>query len=198
MSDLPWDPEGDGSTLLTDDDREGLRLSWVTTRGELGEAEAANIARALLRRQPTAAQLLDVTYLLRLHRAMFGDVWTWAGKTRVRLTNIGIAAPEIGPALLDLVRDVAVWLEFGTYEPDGVLARFHHRLVWIHPFPNGNGRWARAATDLLARTIGRLPFTWGAGLDLDTAGLRLAYRRALVAADRDFEDVEALIAFARN
>jgi Fic family protein len=68
--------------------------------------------------------------------------------------------------------------------------RFHHRLVSIHPFPNGNGRHARAMTDLLMRSLGAPPFTWGS-VCLDTATVtRPAYIAALRAADAgDFADL---------
>lgn len=62
--------------------------------------------------------------------------------------------------------------------------RFHHRLVAIHCFPNGNGRHARLITDtLLTDIFGLEPFTWGSG-DLTKAGdVRTTYIDALRAAD---------------
>ncbi len=86
----PLLPIGDGHTELTDDDRHGLMPTYITTRGELFDAEQRNIAKALLRRAPDVDRLLDDTYLRNLHRAMFEDVWDWAGRYRLRETNLGI------------------------------------------------------------------------------------------------------------
>ena len=85
---------------------------------------------------------------------------------------------------------------YATYEPDESAIRFHHRLVAIHPFPNGNGRHGRVAADYLALSLGRRPFTWGAELDIDTPSLRLEYRTALQEADRD--DIARLLVFSRS
>ena len=67
-----------------------------------------------------------------------------------------------------LCEDVAVWIESGSYPPDEIAARFHHRLVAIHLFPNGNGRHARTMTDLLlVQRLGRPRFSWGSGTLVD-------------------------------
>jgi Fic-DOC domain mobile mystery protein B len=177
-------PVGDGHTPLSDDDLQGLRLTYIATRGELFDAEQRNIAEALARRRaPTAAQLLDDKYLRDLHKAMLGQVWRWAGQYRRRDTNIGIDWTEIATEVRKLAADAAAWVEHATFEPDELAIRFHHRLVFIHPFRNGNGRHGRVAADYLARALGRPAFSWGAGLDLSTDDLRAAYRRALQEAD---------------
>lgn len=195
MTDL-FLPLGDGHTELTDEDRLGLIPTYISTRGELFEAEQANIAQAMLRRRPSVHQLLDDKYLRDLHRAMFGDVWRWAGQYRSRETNIGSDPTEIGPATRVLVDDVRAWIAYETYELDELAVRYHHRLVAIHPFPNGNGRFSRIASDHLVARLGGDPFTWGAGLSLGTERLRARYRAALQSADDG--DVTALVAFARE
>lgn len=86
-----------------------------------------------------------------------------------------IAPNRIPTAIRTLVDDGKAWVEYGTYEPDELAVRFHHRLVAIHPFPNDNGRHGRIAADYLIRSLGREPFSWGAGLDVDTYELRSAY-----------------------
>lgn len=191
----PLLPEGDGHTALSDDDRLGLIPSYIATRRELFDAEQRNIALALLRRQPTADQLLDDAYLRQLHGAMFNEVWTWAGRYRRTETNIGIDPTLISTEVRSLVDDARSWRSFGTYEPDELAVRFHHRLVAIHPFPNGNGRHGRIAADFLIAALGQEKFTWGAGLQVTTDDLRLAYRRALERADHG--DLTDLIVFAR-
>ncbi|MHB1352314.1 MAG: Fic family protein [Thiobacillus sp.] len=73
-------------------------------------------------------------------------------------------------------------------------ARFGHRLVWIHPFPNGNGRHARLATDLLLARPGQPPFSWGRVNRVD-AGETRAYVAALRAANG--HDIQPLLEFVR-
>lgn len=189
-------PEGDGHTPLDPDDLAGLIPTWIATRGDLNEAETRNIAKAQRRRPPTIDQLLDDLYLRELHVAMFGEVWRWAGAYRRTETTIGIDPAEIAVAVRQLVEDVRVWIAADGYPADEAAARFHHRLVAIHPFPNGNGRHGRAAADYCARGLGHPPFTWGSGLGLSTTDLRRAYRDALVAADKG--DDNPLLAFVRS
>ena len=192
----PLLPVGDGHTALSEDDQRGLIPTYIASRGDLYEAEQRNIATALLRRAPSVAQLLDDAYLRGLHRAMFGDVWRWAGRYRTSETNIGIAFHRITEAVRILVEDARAWVEFGTYPPDEIGVRFHHRLVQIHPFPNGNGRHSRIAADYLTQALGGRPFTWGAGLDVNTDELRARYRDALTHADAG--EIGDLIVFARS
>ena len=189
-------PIGDGHTELSEDDRLGLIPTYVATRRELFEAEQRNIAEGMLGRHPTSAELLDDRYLRQLHRAMFGNVWRWAGHYRERETNIGIDPIQIAVAVIDLVRDATIWVEFATYEPNELAIRFHRRLVAIHPFPNGNGRHGRIASDYLITSLAHPPFTWGSRLDVDTDELRRRYIAALHEADHG--DISGLIKFARD
>ena len=193
----PLVPTGDGHTALSDDDRLGLIPAYVATRGDRFDAEQRNIAHALLRRRPpTPAQLLDDSYLRDLHAAMFGDVWSWAGRYRTTETNIGVAPHTIAANVRLLVGDTRTWIDYSAYDPDELAVRFHHRLVAIHPFPNGNGRLGRIAADYLIRGLGAETFSWGARADLDTDALRAAYRRALQRADAG--ELADLLAFARS
>jgi Fic family protein len=79
-----------------------------------------------------------------------------------------------------------------VYDPAGrslseglvTLAAAHHRLLWIHPFGDGNGRVTRLMTELYLRRLG-LP---SAGLWSISRGLarrREEYKRALAAADAE-------------
>lgn len=192
----PLVPVGDGHTALSDEDRQSLIPTYIASRGELFDAEQRNISEALLRRPPVPSELLDDNYLRGLHRAMFGDVWKWAGTYRLRETNLGIDPSQIPTAVHDLTYDTRTWLEQHVYEPDELAVRFHHRLVFIHPFPNGNGRHGRVAADYLIRGLGREPFSWGAGLSVETEELRAAYIGALKRAD--LSEIADLLAFARS
>ena len=193
----PLVPEGDGRTALTDDERAGLLLSYVTTRADLDDAEQRNIAAALVwRRPPSIDRLLDDRYLRELHAAMFGAVWKWAGRYRLRETNIGVDPVDIPTRVRDLIDDGRTWVDQSTFGPDELAVRFHHRLVAIHPFPNGNGRHSRVAADYLVRALGKPAFSWGANRVTTTAELRASYLRALRAADA--HEMELLIVFARS
>lgn len=135
-----------------------------------------------------------------LHARMFADVWAWAGMYRRHDTNIGVYWPYIQTQVRDLVSDVGAqtaYLGALPWPPDELAVRFHHRLVLIHPFPNGNGRHARLAADLLVTLLERPVFTWGAR-DLSVVGdARGTYLAALRQADR-VADFLPLIEFARS
>jgi Fic-DOC domain mobile mystery protein B len=150
----------------------------------------------MLRQPPNVEQLLDEPYLRHFHRSMFNEVWRWAGTYRIRETNIGIEPSGIAIAVRNLVDDARAWVEYSTFDAHELAVRFHHRLVSIHPFPNGNGRHARIAADYLLSGLDGSQFSWGANLGLDTAGLRDKYLSALRSADRG--DISDLVRFARS
>lgn len=193
MSDPLFDTS-DGNTPIDEDEADGLRLSWVRTRGDLNDAEAANILKARQAiRSPSLDEVLDDLWLRRLHQRMFGDVWSWAGTYRRSDRNIGVDWTAIPVEVRALVQDCRTWVAHDdTRSP---VARFHHRLVAVHPFPNGNGRHSRAAADHLGSALGLLPPTWGANTFEDTMELRAAYLRALRTADRDPDDLDPLVDF---
>ncbi|WP_459465131.1 mobile mystery protein B, partial [Rhizobium sp. No.120] len=95
-----------------------------------------------------------------------------------------------------LLSDTRYWIEHKTFPPDEIAIRFHHRLVAIHPVPNGNGRQARLAADLLIERLGGDPFTWGGGSLANVGELRACYVAALRAADN--HDIAPLLEFARS
>ncbi|MGJ4903150.1 mobile mystery protein B [Bradyrhizobium sp. HKCCYLS2058] len=198
MTDLFQEPND--ATPLAPEERAGLLQAWITNRQDLNEAEEANIidgaAWARRRRGQKPADLLTEDFVKNLHKQMLGDVWDWAGTYRQTERNIGIDAfriPTEVPALLD---DVRFWVENKTYPPDEIAVRLHHRLVAIHPFPNGNGRHARLMADLLIERLGGEPFSWGGGSLADVGTLRARYVAALQAADN--HDIGPLLEFARS
>ena len=187
------------ATPLTPEEEAQLVPSFIKTRDELNRAEQqaiADAARVALRRPPSANRLFDATYLLGLHKKMFRPVWTWAGKIRTTERNIGVEAWRIRTELQQLLDDAHAWVQYDSYPPDEIAVRFHHRLVAIHCFANGNGRHARLAADVLMRSLGQPVFTWGQrpGVLPD----RKRYREALQAMDCDREDVTRLLKFARG
>jgi Fic-DOC domain mobile mystery protein B len=127
---------------------------------------------------------------------MFSDTWRWAGRYRHTEKNIGVPPHLIAETLATLLDDTAYWIAEGTYPIDELGARFHHRLVSVHPFPNGNGRHARLATDLLLESLGVQRFSWGsANLD-DQGNARSRYLTALRQADKG--SLAELLVFVRS
>ncbi len=192
----PLDEQDDASTPLTEEEWEDLIPSYITVRSELNEAEQANILEAEEWAFARKRDVLDERFLTNLHKRMFGRVWRWAGKFRQSERNIGVDAYRIPTDLRQLLDDCRYWVENGTYEPDEIATRFHHRLVLIHPFTNGNGRHARLATDLLLTTLGQSRFTWGRVNLVDASETRKAYVAALRAADN--HDIGPLLEFVRS
>lgn len=198
MTDLFQEP--DDATPLEPHEREGLLQTWITHRSDLNEAEQENIvegaAWARGRRRLRLEQMLTEDFMRTLHKRMFGDVWRWAGTFRTTERNIGVQAYRIGMELTSLLGDTRYWIEHETFPLEEIAIRFHHRLVAIHPFPNGNGRHARLAADLLIQRLGGEPFSWGGGSLADVGELRALYVSALRAADN--HDIGPLLEFARN
>lgn len=190
------DDAPEGATPLDPNEREGLRLKHITTRDELDELEQANIQTGLQwLYRGRQKDILSGDFLRMLHKQLFGEVWDWAGTYRRTEKNIGIDPLHIGVELRTLVDDARYWTEHDTYLPLEAAARFHHRMVQIHPFPNGNGRHARIAADLyLERHFGHEPIEWTHGFDLQADNARrTAYIAALRTADDG--DYEPLLEF---
>lgn len=187
------------ATPLDQDSLNGL-IPGLTTQSELDEFEAAGIARATLwaigsRRLKT--DLLSASGLCLLHRKMFGDTWEWAGTFRTRETNIGVTPSRIQSDLKILLDDVHYWIQHRTFLAEEIIARFHHRLVLIHPFPNGNGRFSRLAADLLADQLSCPSFSWGKANLTKAGSPRERYISALKKADAT-EQYHDLLNFMRS
>jgi Fic-DOC domain mobile mystery protein B len=196
MSDI-FDQPDDAATPLTEEEKRDLKLSYISNRSELNVAEQENITRGLewaTRRR--RRDILSEKFIRDLHRHMLGDVWRWAGRFRTSPRNLGIDHWEIPVALRMLLDDAKTWIDTNTYPPDEIAVRFHHRLVQIHPFPNGNGRHARMMADLLIAQLGSKPFSWGRGSLRDHGDLRRSYIAALQAADN--HDIRPLLEFSRS
>ncbi len=153
--------------------------------------EHANIEQGLTwisRRR--SVSVFDDGFIRILHKKLFGDVWVWAGEYRLTEKNIGIAPLQIAVQLRMLLANASYWAEHQTFSPLEAAARFHHRLVQIHLFPNGNGRHARIAADIMLEDVyNHPPIAWASGFDLQTDNERREdYIAALRAADAgDFQ-----------
>jgi Fic-DOC domain mobile mystery protein B len=190
---------GDGNTPLSPEEQDDL-IPDLTTKDELNEWERQNILEAsgwaFDRRNFRRHDPFAESYVRELHRRMFDQTWKWAGRYRTTEKNIGIPHYHIREALAALLGDVRYWSEHQTFGPDELAVRLHHRLVWIHPFANGNGRHARLIADVFLHRYGGAVFTWG-GADVARAGdFRQRYIEALRAADSN--DIQPLLVFARS
>jgi Fic-DOC domain mobile mystery protein B len=195
MSLIPED-----TTPLDFEESNGLKLSYISTRSELNAAEAVNIESGLrwAGESRTLDEVLSVDFLCELHKRMFGDVWNWAGDFRKTNKNLGVPWWDVPVAVIELIRDTTAWTtgEEFAWTIDEIGIRFHHRLVSIHPFPNGNGRHSRASADLLVESLGANRFTWGRTDFTDVGETRTNYIEALRAADRG--DFDPLLNFVRG
>ena len=183
----------DNSTPLTEEEKQQLKAKWVTTRSELNELETKGIADAEIWLLKNKKDILSETFIKALHKKMFGDIWKWAGNFRTTERNIGVAPYEIQPKLRILLDDIRFWIANRTYSEKEIAIRFHHRLVQIHPFPNGNGRTSRIMADLIMRTFGLDDLDWGSGNLTEISELRTKYIAALQEADKG--DYKLLINF---
>jgi Fic-DOC domain mobile mystery protein B len=188
----------DANTPLSPEEIADL-IPNLATKEELNEWERENILQARTwatadRNEPI--RMPSDEYIRKLHAKMFDQTWKWAGDYRRTEKNLGVAVHEIRERLATLCGDVRYWIENSTYSPDEIAVRFHHRLVFIHAFPNGNGRHARLVADVLVIKLARPGFTWGA-VNLITPGeTRAKYLDTLRAADRG--DIRPLLEFSRT
>lgn len=178
-----------GDTTLSPEELDLLIPRHVTTRQQLDEVEQNNIEDAfqwlLSLRSITPNKLFSVEFQDRLHQKMLGNVWKWAGEQRKNETNIGVYPHQIAVERKKLNQDVLFWLSNKTWEPKEMALRFHHRLVQIHCYPNGNGRHSRIMADtILERLFNKQPLTWIYADLLNENEGRRNYILALKAADK--------------
>ena len=170
-------------------DISGLKLSSskVYTMKDIYEEEANNILQATLKylsSVPTKKEAsFSYSWLLSLHKEMFGDVWEWAGKLRHTELSIGVKAYLVPMELKKLSDDIAYWKANKTFSTIETATRIHHRAVQIHPFQNGNGRWSRMLANIYMRQNGLMPVKWQEDLLAKENSKRDAYIDALKKAD---------------
>jgi Fic-DOC domain mobile mystery protein B len=188
----------DGNTPLSPEELADL-IPNLATKEELNEWERENILRGrewAVGNRTRPCDMVSDEYVRKLHKKMFDETWKWAGNYRHTEKNIGVSVHEIQERLMALFGDIRYWIENGTYLPDEIAVRFHHRLVFIHPFPNGNGRHARLIADIIAMKLGRPEFTWGFANLVKDGEARTAYLEAIRVADDG--DIQPILNFARS
>jgi len=187
-------------TPLDEEEKEGLKIKSISTREELNEFEQQNIETAIAwlgGRNILLVDFLTEKFIKDLHFKMLGSVWTWAGEFRKTNKNIGVNWMVISVEIKKILDDCEYWIANKTFFEEEIAIRLKHRLVWIHPFPNGNGRHSRLMADIMMEKIFNKPiFSWG-GISIDSADNgSSAYIKALREADKG--DFEALLEFAQS
>ncbi len=189
-----------GQTPLDEDEKEGLKIPTITTRKELDEFEQLNIEKAVewsLSRKIKIETILTEKFIKDLHKRMLDDVWTWAGQFRKSNKNIGVDKFEISVSLRNLIDDCNFWIANKSFSEDEIAVRFSHRIVSIHPFPNGNGRHSRLIADILINHgFGKPIFTWGRANLTNKSETRTKYLASLRQADEG--NYQSLIKFSRE
>jgi len=188
-----------GQTPLEEEEKEGLLIPSITTREDLDEFEQLNIEKAvewyLVRKKFRKENILTEKFILDVHKKMFNDVWSWAGKFRKTNKNIGVDKYQINIRLRHLIDDCKFWIENKTYSDEEIAIRFKHELVSIHLFPNGNGRHSRLMADIMMKNIFKKPiFSWGQKNLVNKSSARKQYIKSLKNADNGI--INDLIEFA--
>ncbi len=190
----------DGQTPIDEDEKEGLLIKTISTRGELDEFEQYNIEKAVqwtLKNKFKMEKILQEDFILELHKRMYNEVWKWAGHFRKTNKNIGVDKYQIAIELRNLLDDYRYWITDRIFNEDDISIRFKHRLVQIHVFPNGNGRHSRLYADvLISHVFSRPIFTWGSSNNAKPGLAREKYMKAIYSADAG--DIKPLITFARS
>lgn len=174
----------EGATPYNLDDAIHLLPKQITTQKELNEWEQNNIILAerwlFTKRRKN---IFSIEFIKSLHKKMFNLTWLWAGQLRTYQTNIGVSPYQISQNLKMLCDDVQYWISHKSFSSTEIATRFHHKLVYIHPFPNGNGRHSRLMTDALLVSLNIPRFSWGNGKFESNIEMRKAYINALKLAD---------------
>jgi Fic-DOC domain mobile mystery protein B len=186
-----------GSTPLNPEEAEALIPTHISNQSDLNEWEQANILKGrewAFRRK--RRNLLTDVFVKTLHRRMFDETWRWAGTYRTSDKTIGLPWYDVPVNVRNLCADAAYWIEGSVFPLDELAVRVHHRLVQVHPFPNGNGRHARLLADCLLYYLGGDALTWGSRDLQIVSETRDAYIRALKKADAG--DFAPLLQFAHS
>ena len=162
-------------------------------RGQLDEAESLNIVNAVeWLERGRLGDVFTVKFYKDLHLRMYDLVWSWAGVLRSDTgtrPNIGVSPEnvpmELGRVAMEYDRE---WNAGGDQDLLPFVARYHHALVSVHPFDNGNGRWARLACDAVVECLARKPsIVWATDTLVKNSDQRSTYIAALRHADQ-FDD----------
>jgi len=179
--------------------RPGIRKR-VRGRTQLIPLEAENVRVATVKylaaRPSHRLAPFTLQWMLKLHREMFSKVWTWAGKVRTIELNLGCPAWRIQTDLHNLAEDLNCW-DASSMPFVEQSATLHYRGVQIHPFENGNGRWARLLANIWLKQHDQPITLWPEdGITGRTSPIRNEYIQALKMADQ--YDMSRLIELHRR
>jgi Fic-DOC domain mobile mystery protein B len=167
--------------------------------GQLFQAEEKNVHKATVKyfgkRLTKRSAPFHLSWVKKLHRQMFGDVWKWAGEFRTGDLNFGIKWQHIEISLQCLLDDLRSWENYGVDLIEQA-TRLHHRAVQIHPFANGNGRWSRMLANIWLRLHKHSITKWPDELHGATSTIRNQYIDAIQRADNG--DLDPLIRLHRR
>ncbi len=190
----------DDNRLLNEREKADLKLSSINTQKELTAFEQINIERAMqwmMTKKFKREEILNEAFIKNIHKRMFDEVWTNAGKYRTKTTELGEAPENIETAVQKLIAEMNHWIDNKTYAADEIAIRFKHRLASIHPFANGNGRHSRIMADIIIQHIfKRELFSWNKTNLHELSSSRTEYINAMKLADQG--NVLRLLGFARN
>jgi len=135
--------------------REGITINGKSLSDHL---EAKNHPKAIeyienLAKQKDIAETLAEKDVLKVHELVFSGILENAGNYRncqVYIEGCDFAPPS-ACEIPDLMKELLSWLNNNPEElrPIELAAVFHHKLVSIHPFDDGNGRVSRLLMNLL-------------------------------------------------
>jgi len=103
----------EGQTPLDEDEKDGLLITSITTRGELDEFEQLGVEKATswtLQTKPDLKRILTENFVLELHKRMFADIWQWAGEYRTSNKNLGVDRTRIRVEVKKLLDDCKYWI----------------------------------------------------------------------------------------
>ncbi len=166
----------------------------VRNRQELNVLEEENVRYALVKylasRPSKAKAPFTFEWVCKLHGEMFGTILVGAGKVRTVDVKPGLPPEQVGPSLMHLVADLSAWdLNNTPIIEQGMM--LHHRATYIHPFTNGNGRWARMLANIWLMQHDAPRVRWpGRRLVGTESSVRKEYIAALKRADNcEYDDL---------
>lgn len=180
---MTWDPI-DGETPI---DPSRLRDKSIRNRKQLNDADAEEIRQVVVKYlaatpSPKLAPF-DYAWIVGLHKEMFGRIWEFGGEPRAVNLNLGVEWTQVQTQLMQLVGDLEFWSQESDMPLIDQAARLHYHAVHIHPFENGNGRWARMLADIWLRRNGSAPIRWPADVAVESS-IRAEYLEALQHVDQ--------------
>ncbi|MFC2174761.1 Fic family protein [archaeon] len=144
----------EGNTLTLQETRLILEEGITVGGKPLNEyLEAQNHEKALEWTESIAKGTKKITEetILETHEILMKGTSEYAGRyrdKRIRITGASFTPPA-PQKLLRLMRELVKWMQATKQDPIEKAALAHHKLVWIHPFFDGNGRTARLLMNLM-------------------------------------------------